>query len=218
MSPRIIARHRSAPTTESSLLRSRMAPTSCVVSCGHCWGQSHVATVAMAMPHAVRIFGKGSASPFGRSVRMASFSSSLVCGGKKRPSPSCQCSLTYFLSTTAASCLVPGAHSWFSAHRTSARPKPGMVPPCVSCCSAFTRVASSGLMLASSTRAISSSILILYLVGVNASRYGGYDVPGGARPSMVLRSTRHNSKPARDQFELLEPSDRFENLTREGRR
>ena len=28
----------------------------------------------------------------------------------------------------------------------------------------------------------------------------------------------HNSKPARDQFELLEPSDAFEIFTREGRR
>ena len=181
MSPRIIARHRRAPATESSLVRSRMAPTSCAVSCGHCCGQSHVAMVAMAMPHAVRILASGSASPFGRSSRMAAFSSSPVCGGKNLPSPSCQCSLTYFLSTTAASCLVPGGTCRFSAQRTSARPKPGIVPPCVRCCSAFTRVASSGLMLASRTRAISSSILRRWGLKHATSRYG-YDVPGWDAP------------------------------------
>ena len=153
-SPAIIARHRSAPLTASSLARSRIAPMSKPVNAGHACGQSHVHTVAMAMPQAVRILPIGSLRPTGRSSRMAAFSSSEVCGGKKRPSPSCQCSLMYFFSTTAASCRVPYGVCWFRATLVSASPNPSWVPPCVSCVSAFTRVVSSALMDATSACAI----------------------------------------------------------------
>ena len=111
------------------------------------------------MPVAVRIFATGSARPVGRSSRMACFSSSEVCGGMNRPSPSCQCSLTYFFSTTAASWRVPNGSAWFSATRASDRPNPGWVPPCVSCCSAVERVDASALMDATNTAAICSSIV-----------------------------------------------------------
>jgi hypothetical protein len=107
MSTQIIWRHRSAPRTASSLWRAFTAFNSVGVSAGHACGQSQAAIDAIAIPTAVRIFAIGSPKPAGRISRIAAFSSSDVCGGTCLPSPSCQCSLTYFFRTTAASCLVP---------------------------------------------------------------------------------------------------------------
>ena len=66
----------------------------------------------------------GSLRPTGRSSPNGRLPSSEVSGGKKRPSPSCQCSLMYFFSTTAASCRVPYGVCWFRATHGERQPEP----------------------------------------------------------------------------------------------